>query len=202
MAQALLARDPETRDGLLLCATLEARRGELAAAEATLRSLCRRDPEDRAAWRELAQVLCAGSAWTLLAELATEQLGRGAAFELQALHHRVRASIALGRWDRVTEDIAALDDRGARRSAEAFTAWMQCRRGQVREAHAGAHRVLILGGLDPPLEAEIAAVRVECAQRLGDVHAAWRLSDAQLAVLRARGRGAWVAELCAGVRTP
>ena len=202
IARALLARDPESRDGLLLCATIAARRGELAPAEAMLRRLRLRNPEDSAAWRELAHVLRARSAWELLAELATEQLVGGGKFELAALHHRARASIALGRWDAVTEDIAMLTERGARRSAEAFLAWMQCRRGQVREAFAGAHRVLTLGDLDPELEAEIAAVRLECAHQIGDLHASWRLSAGHVARLHARGHGAWVAELLPSAPMP
>lgn len=176
IARALLAGDPDGRDGLLLCAAIAARRGELAAAEAMLGRLRLRNPRDAAAWRELAHVLRAQSAWERLAELASEERIDGGELELAALHHRARASILLGRWDAVTEDIATLAERGARRSAEAFLAWMQCRRGQVREALAGAHRVLTLGDLDPELEAELAAVRFECAQQIGDGYAAWRLS--------------------------
>jgi hypothetical protein len=195
MARALLAGDPDDRNGLLLCATIAARRGEFEPAEAMLGRLRLRNPEDATAWHELALVLRAQSAWERLADLASDEIIRGGKLELTALHHRARASIMLGRWDTVTGDIATLRERGARRSAEAFLAWMLCRRGQARDALAGAHRVLMLGDLDPELKPEMAAIRFECAQQIGDRHAAWALSEGHLARLRARGHGGWVAEL-------
>jgi hypothetical protein len=210
----VLADHPEHPGAISVRACVAVCRGESEQAELLCRGVLARAPDCAEAREVLARVYFAQRRWEDLAACASRgvELGAvGSEARGRQLARRAQAWLALGRWDALSADIAALQEMTAQqevtaqqemtdgqgpRTAALLTALMLCRKGQWAEAYAESCRLLALPAF-AGTAAELAAVRFESAHRMGRLRPSYRLSARQIRRLRDNGHEPWVARLIA-----
>lgn len=198
----LLAERPDDVDALTLQAYCADGSAQHDLAESLCRAVLARRSAPPSAGRLLARLLRRQARWEELATHVTGTLARDPEREPDAelLGLRARALVELDRLDAAADDIAALRAAGdaERRDADVVDALLLCRRGAWNRAFMAAQRVLRAPRSkheDEPVEA--LAVRLESALQLGWSAQVAPLADAEVADLRACGRGAWIDRLLA-----
>jgi tetratricopeptide (TPR) repeat protein len=197
----VLAEDPAQPQAWSVRACVASCRGEFELAAFICRGVLEQSPRCAEVWEVLARTLFAQRRWSELADCAArgiEELeDRETCYLL--LSHRAQAWLALGRFDALAADIAALrawgTDRGER-AAAVLSALLLCRQGAFADAFAEANRLLARPEL-AGAAAELALVRFESAQHLGRSRTAGGLTDRQLTRLRAAGYEIWIDRLVA-----
>lgn len=198
----ILTEQPAHPGALCVRACVAACRGEYELAEHTCRGVLAGAPACAAAWEVLSRVCFAQRRWQDLVACSTagfELREGGAETRYRQLAYRAQAQLALGRWEPLAEDLAALrawgNKQGAR-AADVFTALMLCRREKWAEAHLEACRLLERPGF-AGAAAELEAVRFESAHRMGRPRRAGTLTEQKIERLRAAGYEAWADRLVA-----
>jgi Tfp pilus assembly protein PilF len=199
VVDGVLGERPEHAGALLTRAVVAFRRGDNDVAERSCRSALASSPD---AELLLGRLLCSQGRWQELAEVTTHALTkRERDHRLRVL--RARARVELLELDAAAEDVAVLQrspDHYMQREAAVIDALRLCRGGRWDEALAAGERLLDAKRLAPVRRAEMRALVLECALRLGRDDRLVPLEAAEVAELRGRGHDAWMNRLMAELR--
>ena len=192
----VLADHPDDADALTMLADVEVHEGACAAAEARCRAVLARAPHHGEAWVVLTDALVDRQRWDDV--IATTTAALAAAPHTDAdlaylVRYRARAHLERGAFAAVEHDLRglALARAGTRAIVIRLRALLLLRTEQLAAALDLAQHA----GVSPGMRAELDAVQLEAAMRLGQPARAPSLSRRDVARLERLGHGTWLARL-------
>jgi tetratricopeptide (TPR) repeat protein len=194
----VLAREPDCAEASILGADIDVHEGENERAAATCHAVLARDPDNLDAWEVLADAERARRRWAEARDASTAALALRKPNEplwLLELSDRARALLELGDEEALAADLEALA-RGNMRSKAAASmlgAMSLLRRSLFEEALSAARAGLAEGRT--PFRAELTAIGLDAAHRLGRPEEAPAMPPSWRDQLRWRGHEAWIESL-------
>ncbi len=193
----VLADHPGDVDALTMLADIEVHEGAYADAEARCRDVLAGAPHHGEAWIALTDALVDRQRWDDVVATTTAALAAATITNQDLAHvvrYRARARLELGAYDAAAHDLLglALARAGTRASVIRLRALLLLRTDQLAGALELAQHAV---GVPAGARAELDAVQLEAAMRLGRPAHAVPLSRRDVARLEQLGHGPWLARL-------